>query len=148
MPLRLQHECNLDDPSEAFVWAFVSLPGPRNGPLLVPQPVLEKWSKHLWELGFRHHPDLQTLEYQPPPTPEAHWLNPTGVWVPKGTATAPAATVPDISQMTVAQRHELIRQLQQSGELAHPVDRRDDQPDQARVGTAPEISPPADGDGR
>lgn len=66
MPIPLHEDCDPDDPYEAFVWALVGLPGPRNSPLLVHPDVLRQWSKHLWDLGFRHYPDEQTKQFHPP----------------------------------------------------------------------------------
>ncbi|QIS16590.1 phage gene 29 protein family protein [Nocardia arthritidis] len=135
MALPLQHECDPDDPGEAFLWAFVGLPGPRNGPLLLPPQVLAEWSKHLWDLGFRHHPEEQLLEYQPAARDGEHWLGQAGRWVPVGTPPPPTATVPSIAELSVDERRELVRQLQESGELAHLVDRGVFEPDLARTGT-------------
>ncbi|GAB4582312.1 phage gene 29 protein family protein [Nocardia sp. IFM 10818] len=135
MPLPLQHECNQDDPEEAYLWALVSLPGPRNGPLLVPQQVLGKWSERLWDLGFRHHPELQTLEYHPSATDGEHWLAQAGAWVPIGTPRPPEVSMPSVTDLSVEERRNLIHQLQASGELAHLIDARELQPDVAQDGT-------------
>lgn len=136
MPLPLQHECDPDDPEEAFVWALIGLPGPQNGPLLVPPQVLGKWSKHLWDLGFRHQSQLQTLEYHPAARGGEHWLGQAGHWVPLGTPMPPEITVPAVADFTPAERRDLVRQLQESGELAHLVDVRELAPDVAREGHA------------
>jgi hypothetical protein len=133
MPIPQQHECNPDVPAEAFVWALVGLPGPRNGPLLVPPQVLEKWSEHLWQVGLRHHPEHQTREYHPAPGGE-HWLGQTGQWVPTGTPKPPELTMPSVADLTVAERRHLVDQLRESGELAHLVDRRELEPDHATEG--------------
>lgn len=135
MPLPMQHECNQDDPEEAFVWAFVGMPGPHNGPLLVPPQVLGKWSKHLWELGFRHFPEYQLLEYHPAARGGEHWLGQAGNWVAAGTPMPPELTVPSVTDLTPAERQVLVRQLQDSGELAHLVDVRDLEPDVAQEGS-------------
>ncbi|WP_405160071.1 DUF2744 domain-containing protein [Nocardia sp. NBC_01499] len=135
MPLPLQYECDPDDPTEAFVWALVGLPGPRNGPLLVPPQVLGQWSKHLWDLGFRHDPELQTLEYQTASRDGEHWLAQSGSWVPVGTPPPLDMTVPSVVDMSVDERRHLVRQLQESGELANLVDLRELKPDVAQEGT-------------
>lgn len=135
MALPLQFECNPDDPEEAFIWAFIGLPGPRNGPMLVPQQVLGKWSKHLWDLGFRHNPELQELEYHPATPGSEHWLTQSGTWVPIGTPMPAEVTAPSVHDMTMDERRDLVRQLQQSGELAHLVDVRELAPDVAREGS-------------
>lgn len=143
MPLPLQHQCDQSNPAEAFLWALTALPGPAHGPMLVPIQVLEKWSQRLWDLGFRHHPECQTLEYQPPPGGNGHWLSSVGRWVPVGTPAPPEVTTPNVADLTAAQRQVLIAQLQESGELAHLVDRGLLEPDQAEAGTAYTTTPPA-----
>jgi hypothetical protein len=135
MALPLQHECDPNIPSEAFVWALVGLPGPRNGPLLVPPQVLGQWSEHLWNLGFRHYPEDQTLEYQPATRDGEHWLGQAGRWVPIGTPMPPEVSTPSVTEMSAEERRHLVRQLQESGELAHLIDVRDLEPDVAQEGT-------------
>lgn len=135
MALPLQHECDPDNPTEAFVWALVGLPGPRNGPLLVPPQVLGQWSERLWDLGFRHDPELQTLEYQPASRDGEHWLGQAGSWVPVGTPPPLEMTVPAVVDMSVEERRHLVQQLRESGELAHLIDLRDLKPDVAQEGT-------------
>lgn len=55
----------MDDPEEFAAWAFAAgIPDPRgeqfpNQPL-IPAPCFGRVSKMLWDLGFRHHADLQT----------------------------------------------------------------------------------------
>ncbi|MFI5775972.1 DUF2744 domain-containing protein [Nocardia sp. NPDC051570] len=135
MALPLQHECDPGNPSDVFVWALVGLPGPRNGPLLVPPQVLGQWSKHLWDIGFRHHPEEQTLEYQPSVPGGEHWIGQAGRWVPIGTPMPPELTVPSVTDMSAEERRLLIEQLRASGELAHLVDRRELEPDVAQEST-------------
>lgn len=135
MALPSQEECNQNDPEDAFVWAFVGLPGPRNGPMLVPQQVLGKWSKHLWDLGFRHHPQEQMLEYHPAVPGSEHWISQAGNWVPVGTPRPPEVTVGSVADLSIDERRELVRQLQESGELAHLIDVRTLEPDVAHDST-------------
>lgn len=60
-----QSESNMDDPEEFAAWAFAAgIPDPRgeqfpNQPL-IPAPCFKRVSRMLWDLGFRHHADLQT----------------------------------------------------------------------------------------
>ncbi|MGW4371038.1 phage gene 29 protein family protein [Nocardia takedensis] len=134
MALPAQQDCDQDNPEDAFVWAFVGLPGPRNGPMLVPQQQLRKWSRHLWELGFRHHPEHQELEYHPA-TPEGeHWLFQAGSWVPVGTPRPPSTGELSVADLSAAERQELVRQLRESGDLAHLVEAGTVVPDVARAG--------------
>lgn len=136
MPIPLREDCNPEDPHEAFLWALVGLPGPRNSPLLVHPDVLRQWSKHLWDLGFRHDPDEQVKEYHPPARGVTHWLNGAGQWAPKDAPRPPESSAPDISELTPDERAYLVEQLRESGELKHLVDRRALAPNHATIGTA------------
>ncbi|MEU2033588.1 phage gene 29 protein family protein [Nocardia amamiensis] len=136
MPIPLHEDCDPNDPHEAFTWALVGLPGPRNSPLLVHPDVLRKWSKHLWDLGFRHYPEEQTKEYHPPARGVTHWLNGAGRWAEKGTPPPPEASAPDVAQLTPDERANLVEQLRESGELRHLVDVRELDANHATVGTA------------
>jgi hypothetical protein len=135
MAIPLQENCDPANPEEAFLWAFVGLPGPQNGPMLLPPQILGKWSKHFWDLGFRHYPCDQTKEYHPPTRGSDHWLNSAGRWVPMGTPRPAKVTIPDVHSMTVEERQALVAQLQATGDLANMVDTRTLEPDKARVGT-------------
>lgn len=78
----LQQECNPDDPEEHLLWSYTKLPLKLvDGAYLVTMPdVLRKWSKQQYDAGFRHHPELQTIEFIPPPGgitmygPPGEWL--------------------------------------------------------------------------
>lgn len=78
----LQQECNPDDPEEHLLWSYTKLPMKlADGAYLVTMPeVLRKWSKQQYDAGFRHHPELQTIEFVPPPGgismygPPGEWL--------------------------------------------------------------------------
>lgn len=125
MPIPLRENCDPNNPEEAFMWAFVGLPGPKNAALLVHPDTLRQWSKHLWDLGFRHYPEDQQIEYHPPTAGQDHWLaGGGGRWVPKGTPRSPQASAPDMSQLTAAERAAVVAQLQGMGALGHLVDRR------------------------
>ncbi|WP_405166716.1 DUF2744 domain-containing protein [Nocardia sp. NBC_01499] len=140
MSIPLHEQCNPDDPHEAFVWALVGLPGPQNSPLLVHPDVLRQWSKHLWDLGFRHCTDEQTKEYHPPARGVTHWLNGAGQWAAKGAPRAPETSAPDVTELTQEERAHLVEQLRESGELKHLVDPRELDLNYAKIGAAEEQS--------
>ncbi len=147
MSIPMYEECNQNDPYDAFTWALVGLPGPRNAPLLVHPDVLRQWSKHLWDLGFRHYPDEQTKEFHPPARGVTHWLNGSGRWAPAGSERAPEATVPDMTQLTQDERADIVRQLRETGELRHLVDPRELPANVAVIGTSDEIGREPDSPG-
>ncbi|KZM68121.1 phage gene 29 protein family protein [Nocardia terpenica] len=120
MPVPEQHECDPSNPREAFVWALVGLPGPKqNVPLLVHPNVLEQWSEHLWQLGLRHHPEHQTREWHPPSRGQNHWINGAGRWVEAGTPRPPTVTAPDMAILSHHERAAVVAQLHQAGNLNH-----------------------------
>ncbi|MEU4648153.1 MULTISPECIES: phage gene 29 protein family protein [Nocardia] len=123
MSIPQQHECDPNNPEEAISWAFVGLPGPKNAPMIVHPMVLKQWSKHLWDLGFRHHPDEQTKEYHPPIRGHHHWLNSAGTWVEKGTPQPARITAPDVGMLTQQERADLVSQLREHGDLNHLLTR-------------------------
>lgn len=78
----LQDQMNLDDPEEYFLWALVNMDGMSGAPLILPEPVLRVWSKHLYDCGFRHHPELQQITYRPPVSGTSILEAGGGEWVP------------------------------------------------------------------
>ncbi|MFJ4652691.1 DUF2744 domain-containing protein [Nocardia sp. NPDC088792] len=125
MAIPVQENCDPNKPEEALLWALVGLPGQQQAPLMVHPDVLRKWSKHLWELGFRHYPDLQTTEYHPPARGADQWLNGAGQWVPVGTPKAAHVTAPNMAELTRHERARIIEQLYANGDLSHLIDLRE-----------------------
>lgn len=64
--LPLQPLCDPDNPEEFAIWAFVELSWNQSTPYILPPMVFSKMSQRLWDAGFRHHPELQTIKYVPP----------------------------------------------------------------------------------
>ena len=62
----LQNNMDFSDPEQHFLWALVNMDGMNGAPLLLPEPVLRTWSRHLYRCGFRHHTELQEITYRPP----------------------------------------------------------------------------------
>ncbi|MDO4606963.1 MAG: DUF2744 domain-containing protein [Bowdeniella nasicola] len=116
----LQKNMNMDDPEEHILWALVNIGGNIDAPLLMPERVLRRWAHHLWECGFRHHPELQMRFYQPPRDGAGVFEAGGGTWVP-----APAPGVepdaPDpvddlLGELTPAQRAALATRLTVRGD--------------------------------
>lgn len=122
MSIPMQHECNADDPEEHALWALAGLPGVKGAPMILHPHHLRQWSKHLHDLGFRHHPEHQKHEYHPPLRGPKHWANQSGRWVPKGTKKPPQVVAPDMSAFTREEKADIIKQLMASGELKDIVD--------------------------
>lgn len=112
----LQVDCDPDDPEEMALWALICLPGLESqAAMLMPPQTLQGWSRRLHELGFRHHPELQTLKYVPPQGGE-HWLDSaSGRWVPIDQALPPEVTAPDTSHLSDAELRVLGARLKDQG---------------------------------
>jgi hypothetical protein len=54
---------DMDDPTQHFAWAIGAMPSHQAGgmPVPIPPKIVPDWSKFLYDLGFRHHPEEQTL---------------------------------------------------------------------------------------
>lgn len=77
--LNRQEDMDMKNPEEHFLWALMGLPGPdATAMMLLPAPVLRTWSRHLYNCGFRHHPEHQTITYRTP----LDTLTPGGGWTP------------------------------------------------------------------
>ena len=80
--LPVQADCNPENPEEFAVWAMVGIPGMKGAPLPFPVKYLRQVSRRLWDAGFRHHPECQTIKYKRPSANDPHWLTNPGSWVP------------------------------------------------------------------
>ena len=108
----LQQDCPADEPNKFALWAFVALPMASDAaPLVAPPQVMEKWSKHMWECGFRHHPELQEIKYQPP-TQNHNWLSGTGGrWVDIDEKMPPEVTAPSLDHLTREEKSIVLKRL-------------------------------------
>lgn len=124
MPTRQQHESDLNDPKQRFVWAFQNLS--YNGfPVAFPDKVLEEWSEHLSKCGFVHIDQVreagtiddlpgQQIHFQPPIRGQDHYMNMSGDWVdinqPIQQPIVPAAQL-----MTPAEKAKMIEEFREEG---------------------------------
>lgn len=80
MGLPTQQSCDPEVPEEHCLWPLVNIGGLIGAPLLVPEPIMREWSKHLYSCGFRHHPELQEIWYQAPEGAGSVWEGAGGTW--------------------------------------------------------------------
>lgn len=106
----------MEDPEEHILWALVNMAGAAGAPLLMPEPVMRSWARHLWDCGFRHHPELQMLFYRPPRAGASVLEAGAGEWVaadePGVNPVPPAAEDPIdrlLDRLSPDQRAELAR---------------------------------------
>lgn len=121
MSIPLQQNMDMTDPEEHALWALVNIGGDIGAPLLLPVEVMRHWSRHLYECGFRHHPDLQTRWYEPPTGEDSIWHGAGGKWVDHEPDTSdPVGELVD--KMSPAMKAELLARL-----------KREDGPDDGSV---------------
>ncbi len=113
MGIPIQSSCDMTNPEEQALWALVALPGPgATAPLVLPVDVMRQWSQRLYDCGFRHHPEEQTVKYVPP-GPDTDWvMGAAGRWVPIDEPLDAGQTAPDISHLTMAEKQVLLRRLE------------------------------------
>lgn len=72
-----QEQADMSDPRQHFAWAlqFFPSPNPQMGEVPIQPAVRGPLSQMLWDLGFRHNPELQTKWFVPGDHPEAGWMN-------------------------------------------------------------------------
>lgn len=120
MGIPTQDNCRVDDPAEHVLWALVNIGGMIGAPLVMPKKVMEQWSKHLYRCGFRHHPELQEIFYEPPGEDATIWDGVAGRWVEaESVGVRPAElSVDKVEQLLAAlddrTRAELKRRLDES----------------------------------
>lgn len=120
MGLPLQHEMDMSDPRQHLLWALMKMNEQVSAPLILPLPAYEEQSQHLYDCGFRHHPELQTKTYRPPKPDASLWDGMAGEWVKHPPGEPPkdfeAAVSSAIGSMSPAMRAELKRQLTEGGD--------------------------------
>lgn len=72
-----QAAADMTDPRQHFAWALAFFPSPNQqmGDVPIHPTVRPGMSQMLWDLGYRHHADLQTKWLLPGDHPEAGYLN-------------------------------------------------------------------------
>lgn len=116
-----QSQCNMANPEEHFLWALAQIPvGPTNM-MSVQLQTVRLMSKHLHELGFRHHPGLQTKKLQPPIRGQKSSLNCLAQWVPLDTKDPKPLAPIDVRGMTAAEREVVKNELEAVGHIKKPA---------------------------
>lgn len=105
---KTQAECDLESPDEMFAWAFAAgVPDPRDpeGKKFPPLPLINPncfagFSRMLYEMGFRFHPELQKL-----------WVKPSSGPTRNFEAWGATDVAPDVAAMVVEQFPEVARDI-------------------------------------
>lgn len=116
--------CNLETPTEMFLWMLVALPGVNGGQQVMPVAYNMVISEHMYECGAMlkcpqcGYAREAVKKYQPPKAGEGHWLTSPGYWVPPDTPEEqphPARQV--LQKLTATQKAELLEALLEEREL-------------------------------
>lgn len=109
------------DPREAFQWAFVSLPFTGSTPLLIQPEARADWSQLFWDLGFRHHPELQTKKVRAPWRGQQHALNGLSEVVDIDDPEPDPVVIPDPLAFTPHEQAVMAERLYQAGAIGDRV---------------------------
>lgn len=110
-----QEEADMNVPEEHFLWALRNLPTIAGVGAITHPGFLRAWSKHLWDAGFRHDPEKQTIKFQPAFRGPGHTYNNAARWVGVDTPDPEPFKVPNIRQMTDQENYALLYQLHEAG---------------------------------
>ncbi|WP_306365245.1 DUF2744 domain-containing protein [Nocardia sp. CC227C] len=116
-----QNQCDMGDPAQHLLWALAQVPMSRTQPMLLQESIARVMSKHLYECGFRHHPELQEKKLQLPHRGQQHMLNGSARWVSIDEVEPDPVVLPDMSAMTVHEQEHVINQLKQLGRIEEPA---------------------------
>lgn len=119
-----QADCDPTKPDEHFLWALSQIPYGDKVMQPIQPNIARTISQHLHELGFRHHPQLQTRKLQVPHRGQQHYLNGLSRWVPMDTEEPEPVTLPDPAGMTTHERQLMVDELKNVGAIQDPPPNR------------------------
>lgn len=132
-------EGGVEDPARVFEWAFTSLPFKGSTPLMVHPEARGEWSQLFWDLGFRHHPELQTKKLRSPYRGQHHALNGSVQVVDIDEPDHPPVVIPDVDEYTPTEQELIAEQLRHRGFLQTQAA----EPAKAQVVSGPKFDPGA-----
>lgn len=109
------------DPKEIYQWALTALPFAGSTPLLIQPEARAQWSELLWNLGFRHHPELQTKKIRAPHRGQQHALNGAVQVVDINDPDPDPVTIPDPLAYTPHEQAVMAERLYHGGMLGDRV---------------------------
>ena len=107
-----RHNCDPDNPWQAFLWMLVALPYQEGAQLALPVDYMQFVSRRLWDLGLRQTVEPK-LRYEFPQDSDPNWLSNPGRWVDASTPlTDPRRPVERaVDQLVAQQASELATEL-------------------------------------
>lgn len=109
------------DPREVYQWAFTALPFLGSTPLLIQPEARAQWSELFWNLGFRHHPELQVKKVRVPWRGQQHALNGAVQVVDIDDPEPDPVTIPDPLAFTPHEQAVMAERLYHAGMLGDRV---------------------------
>lgn len=113
-------DCDAGDPQEHFLWALLHVQMGEFESMPIQPATARVMSKHLYELGFRHHPELQTKKLQMPIRGQQHPTNGLTRWVPMDAKTPDPLRIPNVRRMNAEERELLHQELRNVGHITDP----------------------------
>lgn len=127
-----QHEANMDNPEEHFLWALRNMPALAGVGMVTHPGFLRQWSSHLWSCGFAHRDYLerladengmihvsqlpkQTIKFQPAVRGPRHAYNNAARWVSADSPDPEPIKLPDIRQLTLQENEAMLAQYRDAG---------------------------------
>lgn len=137
MALKTLENCDLDDPAQHFVWALINVPGIGKSGTAIPVTWAASISEHLVKLGFAWGPHLakladgngmihidqlpkQTKKFKRPVRGEQSTFNNAATWVDMDEPEPEPIRIPDVQQLTAAERAAMVAQLVANGDIKLP----------------------------
>ncbi|WP_040829023.1 phage gene 29 protein family protein [Nocardia jiangxiensis] len=113
-------ECDPKDPTEHFLWALTQIQMGDTETMPIQLNTAKVISKHLFELGFRHHSKLQTKKLRLPPRGNPSFLNGLARWVPMDAEEVEPLVLPNVRGMTTQEREWIHQELRNVGHITDP----------------------------
>lgn len=122
----------MNNPEEHALWALRNLPSFAGSGVVTHSGFLRLWSKHLWEVGFRHVDWLRSLadedgnihvsklpaqqkRFQEAFRGPHHTYNNAARWVGMNEPDPEPMRIPNIQDLTIQEKHALLYQFQAAG---------------------------------
>lgn len=115
-----QENCDMSNPEEHFLWGLMQIQmGNEMMPML--EATAKTLSKHLHQLGFRHHPKLQKKKYMPAFRGQQNHLNGLARWIPIDAEIPTEPPMPDVKTWTTEERKWVLDEMKRHGMIHEPA---------------------------
>ncbi|MEU2002073.1 DUF2744 domain-containing protein [Rhodococcus sp. NPDC019627] len=105
------------DPRQVFQWFLNKLPLTGDEWFTVEPNIRPDWSKLFWDLGLRHHPELQTKKILAPHRGQQHSLNGSATVVGIDEPDSPPMVIQDPALLTAHEQAVQLERYRQLGRL-------------------------------